>query len=141
MLLDDVQYPWAARVHGPGRDVGDRQAVVTEQLSAAGPTCRASTSGTRGDRPIRKPLSVMSHSMWSLVAGSVRACTSTHLQPVVAGQQHDGRRGVGEQRVCDDLLQLRVVQPTVRTRLGGGCRCRLVSSQHSSTPGLPLTRT
>ena len=40
--------------------------------STTPPTCRASTSGTRGDSPIRKPRSVTSQVMWSAVVVSVR---------------------------------------------------------------------
>ena len=66
-----------------------------------------STSGTRGDSPMRKPRSVTSHVMWSAVEGSVRATMPASRRPARRARLHDdGGGGVGEQRVRDHLLEV-----------------------------------
>ena len=49
--------------------------------STSGRTCRDSTCGTCGDRPIRKPRSVTCQVMWSAVVVSVTAATSRTAYP------------------------------------------------------------
>ncbi len=47
----------------------------------SGPTCSARASGTSGDRPMRKPRSVMSQVIWSLRPVSVREAMSATRRP------------------------------------------------------------
>ena len=93
-------------------------------------TCRASTRGTSGDSPIRKPRSVTSHVMWSAV------------RRVGEGGHVDGLQG----RAVAGPLRAPRPRPRPRRRTGrarppgprssvGGCTCSEVSSQHSSTAG------
>ena len=49
-----------------------------------GRACRARTSGTWGDNPIRKPRSVTSQVMWSAVDASVRATMPATRRPRAA---------------------------------------------------------